>query len=967
MFTPLESHAALLARIGGSIAIGDHTGPAVPIGTLGRLPVYGHLGPTNETVRIGRAMSHRGEIALLFGDDIAKQRRTLIVTLSPVTAVRLPITDGADLPLPLRRLRESPPGTSLLAAAMAAAQALDVDANGRRIVSALARLLDGTAARLGGDRTTAVEWGLLQVTRLLFLRFVESEGWLDGRPDFLRTAFDDCLHRKQDPGRQLFEPLFFGTLNCQPSLRSKRTRSFGSIPFLNGGLFSPHPVEVGRSVRLNRDGWIAIVELAVDGIEVSLDDHNDGRVTPDLLGRMFERVMDEKKRHGTGTFYTPIRLADDLVRETIACHLAPLLGRSESAVWRDLEDPDQALRQAVRQLTILDPACGSGVFLMAALRWQLGRDRSSGTLTRKLITRRLRGIDINPAAVRLTELRLWLEILRSMRGTPASRIRPLPNLDTTIRTGDGLLDPFTDSGVPAVVCRALAADQLAIAHLHGGTRRRALATLRRQERRALTTAIEGRCQVLRQRLDEVASISTGRDLFDSPSEQNQRNRHGVADSRSELVHLEERMRDLALAPETASFSVATAFPEQMQAGGFDLVIGNPPWVRAEQLQPRLRERLRRSYRWWQGSGKGWKHLPDLSVAFVERSHMLVKENGTVGMLLPAKLMSSSYAAVMRCSLTSGATIHRTVRLIEDQEAAFEATTYPMAMITSRRRAPAEHRIGHRLGRDPDLDSPMQQEWSRSSVWPGMGRRRERLIASICSAHPTMGERFRIGLGVKTGLNAAFLNPPAALEHWTRPALRGRDSRLGAVTRSRILWTMTADGRPLRQLPDPVAAHLEPWRTALMARRDLADGKWWRLFRTGLATAGHRVAWSDLAARLEPVIPAPDVIPLNSCYVAAATSEDEALRFALWCNSSPMRAIARASADPASGGHSRFNARVVASLPAPAALWRDPRLGVLSLESLVTKDGRERLNRLAAELLELSDDDTGLLVDDTPRR
>ena len=172
---------------------------------------------------------------------------------------------------------------------------------------------------------------------------------------------------------------------------------------------------------------------------------------------------------------------------------------------------------------------------------------------------------------------------------------------------------------------------------------------------------------------------------------------------------------------------------------------------------------------------------------------------------------------------------------------------------------------------------------------------------------------------------------------------------------------------MRELPEAIVSYLERWRPSLMQRRDLANAQWWRLFRTGLATAPHRVAWSDLAVRLEAVMPAPDVIPLISCYVAAATSSNEALRFALWCNASPVRAIARASADTASGGHSRFNARVVASLPAPDALWKDPRMGALSLESLCTDAAQLQLDSLAAELLGLSPEDSALLSDDATRR
>lgn len=95
---------------------------------------------------------------------------------------------------------------------LACHEAIDVDAAGRRTFRMLRTLLDRAVALLprripAADRQ---EWALLQVTRLLFLRFVESEGWLDGRSRFLRDELDRCMQARRDPGRHLLQPLFSG-------------------------------------------------------------------------------------------------------------------------------------------------------------------------------------------------------------------------------------------------------------------------------------------------------------------------------------------------------------------------------------------------------------------------------------------------------------------------------------------------------------------------------------------------------------------------------------------------------------------------------------------------------------------------------------------------------------------------------------------------------------------------------------
>jgi len=134
----------------------------------------------------------------------------------------------------------------------------------------------------------------------------------------------------------------------------------------------------------------------------------------------------------------------------------------------------------------------------------------------------------------------------------------------------------------------------------------------------------------------------------------------------------------------------------------------------------------------------------------------------------------------------------------------------------------------------------------------------------------------------------------------------------------LLWTHGADGRPLSALPWEIAARLEPHFPQLKRRADYRDGPPWRLFRTALAAAPHRVLWADLARRLGAALPAPDVIPLNTVYGIAARTAADAAALAALLNSRWYTALASLTADPARGGFRRFNARVVRQLPVPPA-------------------------------------------------
>ena len=95
-------------------------------------------------------------------------------------------------------------------------------------------------------------------------------------------------------------------------------------------------------------------------------------------------------------------------------------------------------------MTLLDPAVGSGAFLLGALE-RMAQIRAGeeppAALRRRILERNLFGVDLNPMAVRLAELRLWLAVIAVDGTTDPEEVEPLPNLDGMVRQGDSLLDP----------------------------------------------------------------------------------------------------------------------------------------------------------------------------------------------------------------------------------------------------------------------------------------------------------------------------------------------------------------------------------------------------------------------------------------------------------------------------------------------------------------------------------------------
>ncbi|HEY3934507.1 MAG TPA: N-6 DNA methylase, partial [Gemmatimonadales bacterium] len=412
---PFAELAALLHQLGGQpFAIPFQVGNAPPVmalGTLAGLAVWASAGPPQQTVQVARRLARRGRLGLVLGAEVGSNQWLAAMSVIPVRPVSVLRGDASALPLRrLARAVRSAPVTPL-EQAVAFAEALDVDAAGRKTFRLLHRLV-GRAVEMLPRSIPADDrhgWALMQLTRLLFLRFVEAEGWLDGNVRFLATAFDRCLIAHRDPTRDPLHPLFFGTLNRPCDQRSRLARAFGAIPFLNGGLFEPHPIERRVAMHLPVAYWREAFEALVERVEVTLDgEADDGRVAPELLGRVFEGVMHPTERREQGTFFTPPALVDAMVREALTSHLAPRIGRGEAELARALDEPDPLLRRTLLDVTVLDPAAGSGAFLVGALALLHGPGRREVRRVRFLVTRRLFGVDRHPDAVRLCELRLWL-------------------------------------------------------------------------------------------------------------------------------------------------------------------------------------------------------------------------------------------------------------------------------------------------------------------------------------------------------------------------------------------------------------------------------------------------------------------------------------------------------------------------------------------------------------------------------
>lgn len=868
------------------------------------------------------------------------------------------------------------PDDSPLALSLRVGEALASEEVGNRFFLAFRSTLDRMTDRMAAPTLRADRRALALTTlnRVLFLYFVQEKGWLDGDRRYLARRFDAALAARRSFHRAVLHPLCFGALNRSITDRSARARALGAVPFLNGGLFEPTALERRHGpVEWSNGDWRDAFDDLFERFHFSAtEDCDEERVAPDMLGRVFERVMDAAERRSNGTFYTPAPLVRAMVRAGLEAVLVHRLGvaRGAAARWVHHGEPP-VTPPSLARVRVLDPACGSGAFLLGALQELTALRRAVEStplarLRRQVLGHSLFGVDVDLTAVRITELRLWLALVGDDHTTDPDTVAPLPNLDGHVRQGDALLDPLSaalalgggaphDSTDRATLAR-IGSARRALFRTAGSAKRPLLAALAAQEAEVSTRLCARALERLDGRIAEAIAVGRETDLFGR--------RRGIdAAGRAELRRLRAARRDLRAARRRAAagaapfFAFESHFADVMAAGGLDLVVGNPPWVRGERLPARVRETLAARYACWRPStGGGYAHAPDLAVAFVERALEVSALGGVAALLVPQKLATTGYAARLRQRLAQQSQLERVVPL-DHAAAAFGAAVYPMAIIAARRDPNPAAPVATALG--PATAAELRQrDLQAEGPWV-LRPDAARVSRELARRFPTLGERWTPQIGVKTGADDVFLvHDPVP---GSRPALRGRDVTPGGPGKMdcvrHILWTHDAAGRPLERLPAHLAGRISPHCDRLRRRADYRDGPPWRVFRVALALAPWRVAWPDLARRLIAVVPPSEVVPLNTTYGLVTRSAAEAHGLAAWLNARWLTALARLGADPARGGFRRFNARVARALPVPPA-------GSAAWERLAALGARgETDHEWIADLLELDDRDRHALDPD----
>ena len=468
--------------------------------------------------------------------------------------------------------------------------------------------------------------------RLVFLQFLQKKGWLgvpvnakwgDGDREFIQHLFENAADKDTFVDNVL-EPLF-NDINSERDgdIASPAVGKDIRVPYLNGGLFEPDAADAvdfplpAKYMKSMLD-FFASYNFTID--ENDPDDAEMG-VDPEMLGRIFENLLEDNK--DKGAFYTPKEIVVYMCRESLIAYLQTDITdeaqreaiRQFVTTHKQVENlPDNILQNLIN-VKICDPAIGSGAFPMGLLKELYlcratleGFDQKKAAKIKKhIIQQNIYGVDIERGAVDTARLRFWLALIVDEESPEA-----LPNLDFKIMQGNSLLEQYKGVNLESVIEKKV--DSSGMLSLYDDM----LDVYRKELREMLTQYFNcaDHKKKLQLRKDIVANVK--KQLSEQGTDCN--------------------FGDIDIAENDQFFMWHTWFYDVFSQGGFDIVIGNPPYVSAVNMARSEKEKRIYKNLYPQATG-----AYDLYVLFLLLGVKISKNSYC--WIIPNKLQIAEYAAL----------------------------------------------------------------------------------------------------------------------------------------------------------------------------------------------------------------------------------------------------------------------------------------------------------------------------------
>lgn len=704
--------------------------------------------------------------------------------------------------------------------------------------------------------------------RLVFLYFVQRKRWLgatnqqykNGDPDFIFHLFQSSGGGDSFYPNWL-SPLFFDTLNNNRRENEEYTLPDGTIvhiPFLNGGLFDKDkvdekiltfPAHLFHNSK-NPDspkerGFLDFLNAFNFTVyEDSPDDHTVA-VDPEMLGHIFENLLEENKEKGA--FYTPKEIVHFMCRESLIEYLTTHLEK-EYTVYKEVGDHqvqlfgndgkigqlkmmedlgDKALNRAdverivkekdiadltreqilridtlLESVKICDPAIGSGAFPMGLLleifsikeiiAYELELEWNAAGVKENIIQRSIYGVDIERGAVDIARLRFWLSLL-----VDSEDPKPLPNLEYKIVVGNSLISMF--EGEPLEIdweikegsqsnmfghdellkrqelLKKITDTQKAYFHADAQKKRELALQIRNQK---IDLLINQLSLMIQTKGEENKPAGSGKKV------QERMERYLDTQNWKRMIRMLKNLREHPEKP-FHHFDWKLDFPEVLNEQvsnerGFDILIGNPPYVQLQKDSGRLAEELEeKNYRTFERTG-------DIYALFYEKGFDLLKKKGVHTFITSSQWLKASYGFSLRQYFLS----QNPLKLILLGPGVFESATVDMNILIAKRGDYQKELEGAKVYEISQLktnlsDKLVPMSYVTASDWAILSPVKQKLDEKIDSIGTPLEEwDLDIYRGVLTGFNKAFIidqqkrdelisEDPKSVEI-IKPVIRGRD-------------------------------------------------------------------------------------------------------------------------------------------------------------------------------------------------
>jgi len=692
------------------------------------------------------------------------------------------------------------------------------------------------------------EFAVKLIGRIIFCWFLKKKKSVNGIPLIPEELLSlRSLENFSDYFHSVLEPLFFEVLNTPKDKRKfeslLRIYEFSqTIPFLNGGLFEPDNDDIYKKgngtfgvIEID-DAWFHDLFELLEMYNFTINENSpldmELSIDPEMLGRVFENLLaelnpdtGETARNATGSFYTPRPIVEYMVDESLKAYLSSNVEIEEETLNKLLSWSDETLELSKEQKTgvlnaldkmkSIDPACGSGAFPMGILQktalilekvdpdsieWVMRMvERIPDSVIRQIVEDQLLnedwsykhklgiiqnsiyGIDIQPIAVEISKLRFFLSLIVDTKindSTPNRGVKPLPNLEFKIVCADAIFKSPEKETISEFFEREpffVRLEELVKDYFNASND---------VKKEKLKEEIKSHInKKVKDKTDEINSILKPAKGTKFEQLWGEKKRAEVGELNREL-ELWDSYTNIFNHQKVEFFDTRYFFPDVKD--GFDIVIGNPPYIQLQNNNGYLGEKYKdQEYISFAKTG-------DIYALFYERGADLLKDGGHLCYITSNKWMRAKYGEKLRGYL-SEKTIPKILidfggykvfdsATVDTNILLFEKTTHPGKLKACKieKDFKSSMNIADYFNKNHiDLTGLKSDSWIISSADESIIKRKIEKIGT-----PLKDWDIQIYRGVLTGFNEAFIIDGATKDKLIKedpksaeiikPILRGRD-------------------------------------------------------------------------------------------------------------------------------------------------------------------------------------------------